>query len=89
MPTMAEFLATARKQGVRRKIGKTRVVDPDGNELPIAYLSRKGYPPLIHPQLRPTETLTPIVLGNLCRRLGVDPSPLGFSLDDLPPDDML
>jgi hypothetical protein len=88
MPTWSEFLAIAAAQGVRRKISRvSRVIDPQGNELPIQYLVKEGRPPLVHPQLRPRDRLTPTLLGHLCRRLDLDPSPFGLTLEQLPPHD--
>lgn len=53
--------------------------------MPIQYLVKDGRPPLVHPQLGPTERLTPTLPGHLCRRLNIDPSPFGVSLEQLPP----
>jgi len=86
MPTWSEFLTIAAANGVRRRASKISVVDPDGKEIPIQYLVKEGYPPFIHPRLRPSDQLTPVLLGSLCRRFDIDPKPFGVSLADLPSD---
>ena len=89
MPTWSAFLAIARAQGVRLRTSKGKLIDPHGDTSSIRYLIREGFPPLIHPQLQSSDRLTPTMLGYLCRRLEIDPSPLGISAEDLPSDDWL
>lgn len=89
MPTWSEFLTIASAQGVRRRTSQLSLIDPQGRTLPVRYLERAGLPPVIHPQLDPSDRLQPALLGHLCRRLRIDPAPFGLSLDDLPPESWL
>jgi hypothetical protein len=86
MPTWGQFLAIARAQKVVLRKAKNQTIDgPRGGLPPIRYLKKGSGPEVIVPAMKGTDIMSPILLASLCRAIPVDPSPFGFTLDDLPP----
>jgi hypothetical protein len=87
LPTWAEFLFLAQKQGVNVVERRLPPQGKPGPDVPVRYLRRAGQPVVIVPALKPRDVLSQGLMAGLCRRLQVDPEPLGISLDDLPPEE--
>ena len=81
MPTYEEFKEEAARHGVSFHTSSTKLIGPRG-EAEVRYATREGKPPLILPNLNDADRLTPGLLENLCRRLGIDPSRFGISPTD-------
>jgi hypothetical protein len=84
MPTLREFVAKARALGLKEGTSTGVASGPRGEER-FRYLKRDDGVFAILPKMDEEERLTPILLSNLCRQLGVNPSEfdlrLGFLQD--------
>ena len=78
MPTLREFVEKARQLDITEGTAKQKAIGPRGEET-FRFLRRPDGPIVILPNIEDSERLTPIVLSNLCRRLGI--SPAEFNLD--------
>lgn len=73
MPTLSEFMAIAANHGCKRVQIPGTIVGPRGEIDPTCLQGPSGVP-VVLPDIAPDEPLTPTVLSNLCRRLGLDPA---------------
>lgn len=85
MPTWGQFLALAEDQKVRLVRSKRKLNGPRGETPPVRYFKKDDGPEVIAPALKKSDVMNPILLASLCRAIPVDPTPLGISLEDLPP----
>jgi len=85
LPSWSEFLYIANKQGVHIEEHDLKIEGPRGREPPVRYLQRPGGIKVIVPPLQLGDIIRENLLGSLCRQLDIDPTPLGISLEDLPP----
>ncbi len=89
LPSWSEFLFVAKQQGIRIYENEIGITGPVGSEPPFRFLQRPGELEVIVPPLRLGEIMRESLLSGLCRRLRIDPTPLGISLDELPPQNWL
>lgn len=83
LPVWSEFLAVAEQQGVKLRQARVTVTDPWGRSPPVRYFQGKDGLEVIAPPLSKYDPVQLTVLGNLCRLLEIDPTPLGYTLADL------
>lgn len=78
-PTLRQFLKVAIEHGAIVAESKAIVTGPDG-ETRLRYVQKsKGSAPIIL-TVEDGELLTPILLSNLCRQLGLDPKLFSLNL---------
>lgn len=76
LPSLGEFLQKASAYGVTVGNSTAQVVGSKG-PITFRYARRGGGPPVIISE-RDEEILTPTVLSNLCRQLGIPPDEFGL-----------
>lgn len=86
LPTLEEFIGKAVDLGHCRRLqfpGTLR--DPQGNVVSPRCLIGPRNVPVVLPKIEPYERLTPTLLSNLCRLLGIDPKLFEVGPESGPP----
>jgi hypothetical protein len=81
MPTLGEFLARAQGKGIR--VGVSEPATGPAGALGFRYMQRTPTSPPIIIDDDDTIRLTPVVLSNYCRQMGLDPKSFGMNLGGL------
>ena len=79
MPTLRQFVAKACSLGCTEHTSKSGMVGPRG-KVKYRYLKNNKGAFVILQDIHDDVRLTPIVLSNYIRRLGLDPSAFGFPI---------
>jgi len=89
LPSWSEFLFAARRQGIAIAERDVRLTGPKGTPGFVRYLQRGSGPKIIVPPLGIGEIVQEPLFSHLCRRLEIDPTPLGILPEELNPGDAI